>query len=380
MEIQGWYKTHFESALAGRYITMEHLFPMIDSLGDLFEKTAIGVSELGKEIYLLKVGKGEKVVLGWSQMHGNESTTTKAIFDLIAFLGQKEYFQREIKQFLKEFTLFLIPMLNPDGAALYTRENANLVDLNRDAKKLTQSESRVLNEIFKKLKPQLCLNLHDQRSIYGLEAGLSATVSFLAPAADNERSITPSRKIAMEHIVRMNNRLNDLIPGHIGRYDDSFNKNCVGDTFQMAGVPTILFEAGHYKKDYNREKTREFIFYAFLELFEITRFSEKSVNHMDYFKIPENRTNFKDVILRNVRIGSSHHPIDVCIQYSEVLKNGSVCHEAVIDDGGECKMVFGHSELDIKGAYILLNSQEKISIGQKVFIISKKSDNSEIIF
>jgi murein tripeptide amidase MpaA len=36
-----------------------------------------------------------------------------------------------------DFTFYCIPMLNPDGAALYTRENANKVDLNRDSQ-LTQ--------------------------------------------------------------------------------------------------------------------------------------------------------------------------------------------------------------------------------------------------
>ena len=101
---------------------------------------------------------------------------------------------------------------------------------------------------------------------------------------------------------------------------------------------------------------------------------------MDYFKIPENKTNFNDVVLRNVRIGSSHLPMDVCIQYSEVLKNGLVCLEAVVDNRGDCKLVFGHTELDLEGVAILLNSQEKIYVGQKIFIISKKNDNSEIIF
>jgi hypothetical protein len=46
--------------------------------------------------------------------------------------------------------------------------------------------------------------------------------------------------------------LQRYIPGQIGRFDDSFNLNC-GDTFQAMGVPTLLFEAGHFEGDYQRK-------------------------------------------------------------------------------------------------------------------------------
>ncbi|HBY69576.1 MAG TPA: peptidase M14, partial [Flavobacteriaceae bacterium] len=205
-----------------------------------------GVSEKGKEIPVLKIGKGSKKVLAWSQMHGNESTTTKAVLDFLSCIDQKEVFQKEISTFIESYSVYLIPILNPDGAKAYTRENANGVDLNRDAKALTQKESKLLRELFTEIKPDLCLNLHDQRTIYGLETGNPATVSFLSPSANTERTITDARKIAMHHIVKMNRALQRFIPNQVGRYDDTFNDNCVGDSFTAAGVPTILFEAGHY--------------------------------------------------------------------------------------------------------------------------------------
>jgi murein tripeptide amidase MpaA len=54
-------------------------------------------------------------------------------------------------------------MLNPDGADMYTRLNANEVDLNRDSQNLTQPESKVLREIFDLFQPHYCFNLHDQQ-------------------------------------------------------------------------------------------------------------------------------------------------------------------------------------------------------------------------
>ena len=58
-------------------------------------------------------------------------------------------------------------MLNPDGATLYTRANANAVDLNRDSQDLTQPARRVLRATFERFKPDYCFNLHDQRTIFG---------------------------------------------------------------------------------------------------------------------------------------------------------------------------------------------------------------------
>ena len=257
MEFSSWYTNHFDARLKGRYLHLKHANPILDLYEDEFSISTIGTSENHKNIRCVKVGSGKKVVLGWSQMHGNESTTTKALFDFFKFLSQKEHFQPEIESFLGAYTFYIIPILNPDGAERYTRENLNGVDLNRDAVDLSQSESRVLRDLFNAIKPELCLNLHDQRTMYSLPDAKSATVSFLAPAADAQRSVTGARREAMSVIACMFTTLSRYIPKQIGRYDDGFNENCVGDTFQMLGVPTVLFEAGHFPGDYEREKTRE---------------------------------------------------------------------------------------------------------------------------
>jgi hypothetical protein len=57
---------------------------------------------------------------------------------------------------------------------------------------------------------------------------------------------------AIDLIAGINTVLQRYIPGQIG-IDDSFNLNCIGDTFQAMGVPTLLFEAGHFEGDYQRE-------------------------------------------------------------------------------------------------------------------------------
>lgn len=371
MKISSWYTTHFDARLKGRYLHLKQIDPILDLYENDFSISTIGTSENQKNIKCVSIGKGEKVVLGWSQMHGNESTTTKALFDFFKFLTQKEHFQKEIDDFLSNYTFYIIPILNPDGAERYTRENINGVDLNRDAIDLSQSESRALRNLFDTIKPDLCLNLHDQRTMYSLPEAKSATVSFLAPAANAQRDVTKARRVAMSDITRMFTVLSHYIPGQIGRYDDAFNENCVGDTFQKLGVPTILFEAGHFPNDYQREKTREYIFYALLSLFKITE--EQSSIEADYFSIPQNGKRFKDVIIRNVEIDGEITSLSIC--YEEVLEGKSIQFVPILEKIGGLDSFFGHKEIDAQGAKILLNSHENVFVGEKVVSIVDKNSS-----
>ena len=261
-DIKRLFLKHKEHSLSHRYITHKHIEPLLEKRSDIFHVETIGQSVLNNPIYGLKIGNGKKRILMWSQMHGNESTTTKALFDLFnTFLDTHS----EINYILEACTLYIIPILNPDGALAYTRINANGVDLNRDAQNLTQPESNVLRNIFETFKPHFCYNLHGQRTIFSAgTTNNSATVSFLAPAQDDACTITPNRKVAMEVIGVMNDALQRMIPNQLGVYDDAFNLNCVGDTLQSENVPTILFEAGHFKNDYEREKTRELIYTSYV--------------------------------------------------------------------------------------------------------------------
>lgn len=380
MKIENWYSSNFETHLRGRYITMKSIYPLLDMYKKYFEISVPGTSETGQDIPLIKIGNGKKIVLGWSQMHGNETTTTKAIFDFLRFIYQNNDFKSQVEKFFNTYSFYILPILNPDGAKLYTRENVNGVDLNRDAQDLSQKESQCLRKVFDNLKPSLCLNLHDQRSIYGFKNGKPASVSFLSPAADKKRSITASRKIAMEHIVKMSDLLQRYIPGQVGRYDDSFNEACVGDTFQKAGVPTILFEAGHCDTDYHRENTRKYIFYSLLSLFDIIDTKKEEMDYERYFKIPENLKNYNDFILRNVKLGTEKGLVSIAIQYREILKNKSIVFEPFIDEIGKLRNKFGYIERNAEGAEILTNSQDNLTVGDNISEINDKNDKSMVFF
>lgn len=331
--------------IEGRYLTYDHIDNILSNFGEQFKLEEFGKSTLGVPIQTICLGTGKIRILAWSQMHGNESTTTKAILDVInAFSSEgKNPFLHEI---LNNCTIAIIPMLNPDGAKLYIRHNANDVDLNRDASLLNEKESRILRGYFDYFKPDFCFNLHDQRTIFS--AGKNprpATISFLTPAMNAERSITPSRIKSMQVIAAMAEDLDFLIPGQVGRYDDAFNLNCIGDTFQSSEVPTILFEAGHFHGDYQREKTREFMAAAiFSGLKAIASGGYLDKDYEKYLEIPENQKLYNDVILRNCIVKTEN--VDVAIQFKEVLFEQNVIFSPVVDKIGTDLQFFGHREID----------------------------------
>ena len=356
------HQQNIAESLFGRYVTLSHIEPLLAK----YPTTIVGQSVLGKPIYQLVLGSGKTKIFMWSQMHGNESTTTKALFDFINFLQANTAASEAI---LNAFTFCLLPMLNPDGAQLYTRENANGIDLNRDAQDLSQPESNVLRQVFENFQPDFCYNLHDQRTIYGVaDSGKPATVSFLAPAYNENRDINVVRTKAMSVIVAMNETLQTLIPNQVGRFDDSFNFNCVGDTFQYLKVPTILFEAGHFPEDYEREETRKYIFVALLSgiqyLYDNDIVSNKND---DYLKIPQNKVVFYDLVYKNVKINydDKEKIINFAAQYNEVLNKDEVTFEARIAQIDNLDNYFAHKVLDANGEMYHDNDADFPNIEQK---------------
>lgn len=302
-----------ESTLSGRWIRFEQITSLIKDRKKMMA-THIGYSEEERELFSLQIGTGSKKILIWTQMHGNESTGTKAVFDLFNFLEGNSGTARDI---LSNCTIRVIPMLNPDGAERYTRTNAHDIDLNRDAVARTAIESKVLRSQLEDFNPDFCFNMHDQRTIFGVEGTKNpATLSFLAPSEEETRAITPGRIKTMNVIIAMNSLLQGIIPGQIGRYTDEFYPTATGDNFQKLGYSTILIESGHYYNDYTREESRKFTFYALLQGLHYIGKAHDFSAYESYFDIPNNNKDFLDLIERN------ENQEDIAYQYEEKIVEG----------------------------------------------------------
>jgi hypothetical protein len=370
------FKAHKEASLSGRYIHTNHIKPLLNLHAIKFKIEVIGASVLKEDLYSITIGSGKKKVLMWSQMHGNESTTTKALFDLLNYFANND----GAKPILKACSIVIIPILNPDGAKAYTRLNANAVDINRDAQNLTQPESIVLRSVFNSFKPQYCFNLHGQRTIFSAGAtNNTASLSFLSPAQDQECTITDNRKVAMSIIANINAMLQKEIPNQVGIYDDAFNLNCVGDTFQSLNVPTVLFEAGHYINDYNREEVRRLVFQSYVAA--LNTIADDAIDLEDvvqYNSIPKNEKLFFDVIIKNALY--NEELVDIAIQYQEKLIDGSLHFIPKVEKIEKLEAYFAHNYINANNNIVLNENKQPLFVGSENLFVLINNDKYSLKF
>ncbi|MBW7674618.1 M14 family zinc carboxypeptidase [Chryseobacterium chendengshani] len=303
-----------------RYIFPEKLFSYLQTnLSDHIIE--IGRSYLDKPIYKLTVGNGDIKVLAWSQMHGNESNATLAMLDLMATLDNAPKMKNEL---FSQISLDFIFMLNPDGSERWTRLTAAEIDLNRDFHNEASVEIKFLKKIASEKKYDYALNLHEQRTIFTTDGIHPATLSFLAPSENEERTITENRKKCMAVIAQTYKNLKKLIPNQIGRYTDEFYPTSTGDNFIKAGMATILFEGGHFIGDYTRKGTRKYYTIAlYYTLKAISELKSDTTDWEKYLEIPENQETHYDIVYRNVKLNTDHECIlDIAVQYREVIEEG----------------------------------------------------------
>jgi zinc carboxypeptidase len=321
--IERLYNSYYQNQLKGRWICLQNIIPIIDSLKSIFRINRIGQSFLKRDIFSISIGNGKKKILIWSQMHGNESTGTKALFDLFNFLSETKSFSGIKHSILSNCTVVCIPILNPDGAEVYTRENAQKIDLNRDVINKKAVESVILQDLLRNTDPEYCFNLHDQRTIFSVgKDNKPATLSFLAPSEDEGRSLTSGRKQTMEIIVSINKLLQKFIPNQIGRYTDEFYPTATGDNFQKMGHNTILIESGHFQDDYQREKSRKYTFMALLKGIYTISNRPNNQDFNDYFSIFNNKKFYLDIIVKNITF--KNKKVDIGIIFKEKLENSKI--------------------------------------------------------
>jgi len=375
---ENFFKAYKEKSLFHRYVALKHITLALKKHEENFDINVIGQSVLGQPIYSITIGNGDRKILMWSQMHGNESTTTKAVFDLCNLFANSN--DAAVMNILDTCKIVIIPMLNPDGAEAYTRINANEVDLNRDAQDLSQPESKVLRRLFNEFKPDFCFNLHGQRTIFSAgKNNLPATLSFLAPAQNQTCTVTKNRKRAMEIISVMNKMLQKQIPGQVGIYDDTFNINCVGDTFQTYNVPTILVEAGHYPNDYAREVTRSYIFQSLLTALDyIATNNITGEAYKPYFEIPNNEKLFYDIIIRNASVNSQD--LDIGFLFHEKLINDKIEFVPIIEKMSNLSNYYGHKEINAERNEVYAEDFKTLEEGFEIDLVAIKNQKISLKF
>jgi len=294
---------------------MHELRSIVEKSGGLLTIEEAGSSLEGRSIPLVRCGKGRMRVLLWSQMHGDECTATLALLDMFKFFTSRGSNRRLVDGLFSATALYFIPMLNPDGAERSQRHTAVGIDMNRDARSLLTPEAKCLRRLHRRLRPEFGFNLHDQElSSAGMKPSVAA-IALLAPAADEKRTVFPGRARAMRIAGLMSRVLHDYVPGHVTRYDDTFEPRAFGDSMQAWGTSTVLVESGHWPGDPRKEFIRQLNFVGLTAaLYGIARGWYKNESMKQYTELPTNGKRLYDIIVRNLTLQddkSGEFPADI---------------------------------------------------------------------
>lgn len=387
------YHVFEEKRINDRFFKHADLIKILDSHKENFNLKEVGLSTNKLSINLLTWGKGPIRIFLWSQMHGDEATATMAIADFLNFVSLATQFQNIIDLLSEKCTLFILPMLNPDGAEIFVRRNAMDIDINRDFHSQQSPEGRTLRSLRNEIKPHFGFNLHDQSTLWSTgSTGNPATISLLAPAYDKALSINSTREDAMKVIAVMNSSLKKIIPNHIGRFDDEYEPRAFGDNFQAAGTSTILIEAGGFYNDIEKQYIRKIFFKAMLSgLVSIADESYRKAKIKNYFSIPENKKLHFHILLRNCKLEKNGIPymldIGLCAEEELSLDGRSVNYTYMVTELGDLSDYFGYEEFNcehftltqFKKMKIDEPADLKVHLGENVLLSIKHGHLTNII-
>jgi hypothetical protein len=342
------------AAIAERRFTHAELWAALDSYLDRggVRVTEVGRSLQGREIRAVTFGSGPTRVLLWSQMHGDESTATMSLVDIIRFFAEAG--DDPLRALIQErLSVIMIPMLNPDGAERFQRRNAVGVDINRDARRLATPEARILKAVRDSLAPAFGFNLHDQgaRTTAG-EGGEQVAIALLAPAADTSRAYGPVRDRARQLPALLATGLQKIKPQRVAKYDDTFNPRAFGDLIQRWGTSTVLIESGALPDDPQKQELRRVNVMLLLTAFEaIATQRYREADPDVYESLPFNRRVASDILLVGGRVvvpNGEAMPLDVALVYEDpVARRGLRLGEV-----GDLDDAVAMDTVDVSGLYL----------------------------
>ena len=312
----------------------------------------IGRSILGRDIRAVTFGNGPTRVLLWSQMHGDEATATMAVADLFRFFAEGT--SNSLHQRLaRELTVVFVPMLNPDGAELFQRQNAIGIDVNRDARRLVTPEARALKSLRDRIDPHFGFNLHDQsaRTRAGRN-GPASGIALLPPAYDEPKSYNDVRARARLVAAALAQLFTYEIPGRVAKYDDDFNPRAFGDLMQQWGTSTVLIESGALPDDPQKQRLRALNAAAILVALDAIATGGYARADPDWYeRLPFNAGGAHDLLVRGGRLvlgDDTPTLVDLAINYEDaVARTGGR-----IRDVGDLADVIAIDTLDLNGLYI----------------------------
>ncbi len=139
------------------YEQMKTFLESVDGKGPVHVSIE-GSTTKGRSIYLVRLSRTAdpawKIVF-YAQQHGDEISSKDALLYLIRDISEHP------EKLPRDVGVWILPMMNPDGAEAGTRVTGAGVDLNRDHITLEQPETQALYRVIRRVRPDIAADCHE---------------------------------------------------------------------------------------------------------------------------------------------------------------------------------------------------------------------------
>lgn len=197
MNIVNPYVPYTYEQMKDESLKLARLFPEIitlDSIGDSVE---------GRELVLIKLGKGDKKIILCGSHHAREYISSSYLMKMIekysrAYASGNYFGKYNVREILDRISIYIVPMVNPDGVNLANKGLASVID--QEAVEAME----MLRSTYREWKANINgvdLNRHypakwDEK--YD-EVGRPASESFKGTAAGTEPEVQAMMKLSKEN-------------------------------------------------------------------------------------------------------------------------------------------------------------------------------------
>jgi hypothetical protein len=281
-----------------------------------------------------------------------------------------------VRQMLSSLTLYVIPMLNPDGAERFQRRNAQGIDVNRDALRLQTPEGRALKAVRDRFNPSVGFNLHNEnwRTSVG-DPPKPASISLLAVAYDKSNSVNDGRRLTKKLCAVIRDSLEPFASGQIGRYNDDFEVRAFGDNLTLWGTPVVLIETGPYASADPDPPLVRMNFVAILSALDALATGRvEKADASRYESLPVNESRMLTVLVSNATIvngaGVAPFTADVGIDVNRRVRivdgTRTIVRIATINDLGDLRTDGAMRKIDATGLVVAPLFDPGIQEGQDI--------------
>lgn len=148
---------HRTLAKSTSYDGMAAFLKSVDGKGPVVVSVE-GKTAQGRSLFVVHASHGGNPafrILFYAQQHGDEVSGKDALLYLVRDLV------RDPSRLPRDVDLWVVPMVNPDGAEAGKRRNAAGADLNRDHVTLFQPETEALHRVARRVRPHLAVDAHE---------------------------------------------------------------------------------------------------------------------------------------------------------------------------------------------------------------------------